>query len=233
MTALLTVVGTSVMAQEQERRDYAPRPPLPEYTSENGALESATSSVLCRSVFHGYWDLGVVENFIERTFGDGVVLEEAYPHFRCVGELYAADYEKGYDLIRVMFTGIGAHTGYRPPLSLLKQMMYYFQVNAKHKDFLAKVSTCRVNEPDKKLVRGKEGTSTYRGTWVDGGCMDYFEYLTSMIEHDTEEYNVRLLTAIRAFFTLMPGPVQRDVEFCQEILHEPPKCRERSISSRR
>ena len=102
----------------------------------------------------------------------------------------------------------------RPMLTFLKQMMYYFRNNAKHKDFLGKVLMCRVKHQQ--------------------GCMDQFERIDKLIiknENANRPKLAELLSAVRRFYLeRTPGPIVRDANFCQEILHERPQCRNSSVS---
>ena len=207
MAAVLSVAAGAAVGQDHVEGAYTVSSILPGSQDENGELQESASSAMCSGFISGL-DLDQYMDLMRRHFGEDVVLEEAYPHIRCKHTRQMPVGHPEIDLYRTILEYP------RPMIPFLKQMMYYFRNNAKHKDFLGKVLMCRV-----KYL----------------GCMDYFERINALIVENRNANRLKMVQFLRGlkqfYLERTPGPLVRDAEFCQEILHEPPQCRDSSVSS--
>ena len=207
MAAVLSVAAGAAAGQDHVEGAYTVSSILPGSQDENGELRESSSSVICTAFVSGL-DLDQYMNLMRRHFGEDVVLEEAYPHIRCKNAPLMPVGHPEIDLYRTILEYP------RPMIPFLKQMMYYFRNNAKHKDFLGKVLMCRVKHTQ--------------------GCMDYFERINRLIVKNQNANQLKMVQFLRGlkqfYLERTPGPLVRDAEFCQEILHEPPQCRDQSVS---
>ena len=222
---LLVVSGTawplsSSTSSEESRAtpdtmaEYRVIPLPPRHTDEDGNLTKGASTMFCSLFLEGTSLEVFMLKYAEDYFGEDVVFEEMYPHIRC-HQLDALPLDlPRMDYLRLIIE--------RPEYSInfLVHLMSYFHNHAKYPEFLGKVLSCRVKYHE--------------------GCMDYIERINERISYYTRMNNGvkrrELLTKIRAFLlkqTPVAGPIERDVRFCQEILHEPLACRDSSIFSDR
>ena len=207
MAAVLSVAAGAAVGQDHVEGAYTVSSILPKAQDENGELQESASSAVCTAFITGL-DLDQYMDIMRRIFGEDVVLEEAYPHIRCKNAHQMPVGHPEIDLYRMILEYP------RPMIPFLKQMMYYFRNNAKHKDFLGKVLMCRVKHTQ--------------------GCMDYFERINRLIVLNRNANQLKMVQFMRGlkqfYLERTPGPLVRDAEFCQEILHELPQCRDQSVS---
>ena len=80
MAAVLSVAAGAAVGQDHVEGAYTLAPIIPENQDENSELLEAASDAIC-NIFVSGVDLDQLMRLLEGYFGDGVVLEEAYPTY--------------------------------------------------------------------------------------------------------------------------------------------------------